>query len=95
MDPAYRRALAEWADRNPRIRRAWGLGDGRIGLELQPVADSEESIAVWLAKSGKWQAELEARFGTAVAIEFLDPDVPRCPPREQDGALLYERIEAV
>ncbi len=46
--------IADWAARNPKIRRLWACEAPlpqvvAVALELQPVADSEETSAVWLA----------------------------------------------
>jgi hypothetical protein len=77
--------IAEWAARNPKIRRVW-VSDSRaedaprpdegivIAVELQPVADSEETFAVWMANCDKWRVELQARLGRIVDLEWLDPD---------------------
>ena len=65
-----------------------------LALELQPVGDSEETFAVWIAHCERWRRELEARIGRPVDLEWLDPDgaativLPR--PGEAD-TLIYER----
>jgi hypothetical protein len=78
-------ALAEWAARNAKIRRVW-VSDGRaedasggnggvdIALELQPVPDSEESLAVWIANADKWRLQLQAMTGRSVELDCIDPD---------------------
>ena len=50
--------------------------DGRIdiALELQPVADSEETMTVWMANCDRWRSELETRVGRTVELDWLDPD---------------------
>ena len=95
--------IAEWAERNPRIRRVWvdsraeraaaPEGAIAIALELQPVADSEETLAVWLAHCEEWRRELHARTGRIVDLEWLDPDeaAPINPPRPGEAnTLIYE-----
>jgi hypothetical protein len=94
--PALTALVAEWAERNPKIRRAWGYDDSQapgiaIGLELQPVADSGETSVVWLAHCEKWQRELEALTGQAVDLGWFDPDVNQ-PVPGQVRTLIYERL---
>ena len=97
-------AVAEWAARNPKIRRAWMLGDPaahepaeheiEIAVELQPVADSEETFAVWLAKAEQWHSQLRERFGSKVQLVWVDPDVDEpalAKELEQSRVLVYER----
>jgi hypothetical protein len=96
--------VAEWAARNPRIKRAWMLGDPaadhpaeqeiEIAVELQPVADSEETFAVWLSKAEQWQSQLRAHIGPKVQLVWVDPDVdePAVGKKlERPKVLLYER----
>ena len=83
MDSA-KGAIAEWAAREPRIRRAWLLDDNEVAVELQPVADSEETLAIWLYKADKWRAQLLERVGPGVRLEWLDPD--------RDEAILGEDL---
>jgi predicted nucleotidyltransferase len=77
--------LAEWAAGNPKIRRVWAFGNGAeaalgapgdidIAVELQPVADSEETLVAWLANCNKWRSQLQARTGRAVNLDWVDPD---------------------
>ena len=52
--PALTAVIADRAARNPKIRRVWACEAPvpqavAVALELQPVADSEETSAVWLA----------------------------------------------
>ena len=70
-------AIAAWAASNPKIRRAW-LADRAdeldVTLEPQPVADSEESFAVWICNGELWRAELQARIGGPFELRWFDPD---------------------
>jgi hypothetical protein len=63
-------------------------------LELQPVADSEETLVAWMANCGKWRRELQSRIGRLVRLEWIDPDGAgsgmRQGPNER-RVLLYER----
>lgn len=94
--PALTALLAEWAARNPKIRRAWGC-DGTeaariaIGLELQPVADSEETTVVWLANCQRWQRELEALTGEPVDLGWFDPHTSQ-PVCGEARTLIYDRL---
>ena len=58
--------ITDWATANPRVRRVWlssgeRSGGDLIALELEPVPDSEETFAVWMAHCRRWHGELEAR----------------------------------
>jgi hypothetical protein len=73
--------IAQWAARQPRIRRVWLCAsegaqaeDIAVTLELQPVGDSEETLAVWMAHCEEWRKELEARLGRPVPIDWRDLD---------------------
>jgi len=93
--PALSALVADWAARNPKIRRVWGCeAADALALELQPVGDSEETFAVWLAHCEQWRGELEARIGRPVDLEWLDPDgaatIVQPRPGEAD-TLIYER----
>jgi len=86
--PALSALVAEWAGHNPKIRRVWVSERGddgvAVALEVQPVADSDETLPVWIANSEKWRLELEARIGRTVDLE------QRHRTDEAD-ALIYER----
>jgi hypothetical protein len=103
--PALSETIGEWAARNPRIRRVWvaasrasGNSDETlpIALELQPVGDSEETIAQWIAHGKKWRRELQASLGRPVDLEWLDPDAATTTTQLGFGeanALVYERAQ--
>lgn len=85
VSDAARRALTEWAAANSKVKRVWVYGsrakgthrpdsDINIAVELQPVGDSEETLAVWMAHCNQWQSELQARIDPGVDLEWFDPD---------------------
>lgn len=87
--------IADWAATSPQIRRVWLSGRQApervlVTLELQPVADSEETFGVWMAHCEKWRLELNERIGRAVDLEYLDPDAAKAGLGEAD-TLVYER----
>jgi hypothetical protein len=82
-------ALAEWAATRPRIRRIWDIG-GCVALELQPVADSEETLAVWMANAERWREELQTRIDPGIELAWFDPDGATAP-LEEAKLLVYER----
>ena len=98
---APNRALADWAAGNPRIARLWLLDHAEAGngaldiqLELRPVSDSEETLAVWLANRDQWRRQLQALVGSSVALECRDPDDAvwtREPGSGEARTLVYER----
>jgi len=93
--------LAEWASGDPRVARVWLLnnlprGNGALDvqLELRPVADSEETLAVWLAHREKWRGQLQELTRSSVALECRDPDDAvwaRDPGPGEARTLVYER----
>jgi hypothetical protein len=91
--------VADWAARNPRIRRIWACeshiaGALALALELQPVADSEETAVVWLANCEKWRRALTRRLRRPVELEWIDRDEPGAPNQPGPGevrTLIYER----
>ena len=100
-DNDVRNKVVAWAKRNARIRRVWMLGGGtdrhdvkvNIAVEIEPVADSEETAALWMAHSDKWQRELQETSGCGVSLEWLDPDGSTPGVREAVAAgaeLIYE-----
>lgn len=78
---AIGRIVLEWAAADPRIRRIWILGSAdrdshiAVAVEPEPVPDSEETLAVWMANCGEWHLQLRARTGRAVRLEWRDQDV--------------------
>jgi hypothetical protein len=93
-----------WAAGNPRIRRVWlsadpsrnakrGYADISLLLELQPVGDSEETLATWMAHCNAWSREIQAELGEPVDLDWYDPDTERFTPPSPDEAktLIYER----
>jgi hypothetical protein len=82
-------AIAEWASRHPRIRRVWSSAP-QLALELEPVGDSEETFAVWIAHAERWRAELRAQIDPAIELAWLDADGATAAPAE-GRLLVYER----
>jgi hypothetical protein len=96
--------IAHWAAANPKIRRVWLIAspgrdaaqseDIAVTVELQPVGDSEETLAVWMAHCEQWRKELEARVGHPVPLDWRDTDgaTSALPPdADEASALVYER----
>lgn len=90
-------SIARWAAGNPRIRRVWLLLNGaplEVAVELEPVGDSEETLAIWIANAGSWQSQLRNRLSAAVELEWFDPDGDGGAIQarlDEDKALVYER----
>jgi hypothetical protein len=88
-------SIAQWAESTPRIRRVWlGNGELEVAVELDPVGDSEETLAVWIANAGSWQSQLRKRVSAPVELGWLDPDAASSGVRaelDEDKALVYER----
>jgi hypothetical protein len=100
MNSSLSTLIAEWATRNPKIRRVWLCEQGSnnalsIALELKPVPDSEETMPVWIARCGQWRRELELRLGRSVDLSWLDVDAnagANLAQFEETNALVYERV---
>jgi hypothetical protein len=70
-------AIAAWAAGDPKIKRVW-LADREeevdVTVEPQPVTDSEETFAVWIANCEFWRSELQARIGGTFDLRWFDPN---------------------
>jgi predicted nucleotidyltransferase len=98
-------AISDWAESTPRVRRVWLFGsragdtyrdecDIDIALEIEPVGDSEETLAVWMVNSEKWQAQLQQHTNLEVDLEWFDPDgsTPKVHHALREASiLLYDR----
>jgi hypothetical protein len=98
-------SIARWAAGTPRIRRVWlfangarreapGNGQIEVAVELEPVGDSEETLAIWMANAGSWQSQLRNRVSTALELEWFDPDGGAAEIQtrlNEEKALVYER----
>jgi predicted nucleotidyltransferase len=93
--------LAAWAASHPRIRRVWLFESSakrkarpdselHIAIEMEPVPDSEETIAYWIAHAEEWQTQLEKCVGSSVDLEWFDPDVDA--PLGDKAILAYDRL---
>jgi hypothetical protein len=58
-----------------------------VVVEPLPVADSEETLPVWMANCNHWLRELQARTGRPVRLEWRDPDAAGL---HRTNALIYE-----
>ena len=85
--------ISGWAAGNPRVRRAWLSADaGRVLVELQPVGDSEETLAIWMAHGDQWRAELHRELGAPVNLDWRDPDSEANEASaDRADTLVYER----
>jgi hypothetical protein len=88
--------IGRWAAHESQIRRIWVRGGHAanpllIALELQPVGDSEETAAIWLARSSRWRAELESAVGRAVELEWCDADESPALGAAKADTLVFER----
>jgi len=99
-DGGKRDALVRWAEAHPRVRRVWVYGgasprnetrdtDLDVAIELAPVVDGDETLALWIANAEKWHDELEESTGTRVDLEWFDPDTDT--PMDASARLAYER----
>jgi hypothetical protein len=52
-------------------------------------------MAVWMAHCDGWRADLKARVGEPVDLDWYDPDTETpAPPASHDGkTLVYERMK--
>lgn len=89
--------IADWAAGSPRIRRVWLFAapsrNIALTMELQPVADSEETLAVWMAHCEQWRRQLQDRIGEPVDLDWHDPDSETKIQADSDEGrtLVYER----
>lgn len=78
-------SIARWAAEHLEVRRVWLFGsrakgshrpdsDVDIAIELEPVADSEETITQWIAHCDSWEAQLQRLSVQKIDLEWFDPD---------------------
>ena len=98
-------SIARWAAENPEVRRVWVFGsrakdthrpdsDIDVAVELEPVADSEETLTRWIAHAEVWNAQLQNLIAPQVDLEWFDPDgsTPSIEAGLNDSkVLVYER----
>jgi predicted nucleotidyltransferase len=98
-------SIARWAAENPEVRRVWVFGsrakdthrpdsDIDVAVELEPVADSEETLTRWIAHAEVWKAQLQNLIAPQVDLEWFDPDggTPNIEAGLNDSkVLVYER----
>jgi len=93
--PLLNAVIAGWAAGNPKVRRVWlsaGAAKRAVMLELHPVGDSEETMAVWMAHCDAWRDQLRAQTGEPLDIDWYDPDTETSPPAADPAkSLIYER----
>jgi len=99
-DGGKRDALVRWAEGHPRVRRVWVYGGGSprnaardtdldVAIELAPVVDGDETLALWMSHAETWHRELEESTGTRVDLEWFDPE--NDAPMDGSARLAYER----
>ena len=98
-------SIARWAADNPKVRRVWVFGsratgtyrtdsDIDIAVELEPVADSEETLTRWIVHADLWESQLQSRVALKVDLEWFDADgsTPAIEAGLNDAkVLIYER----
>jgi predicted nucleotidyltransferase len=98
-------SIAQWAAENPEVRFVWVFGsraknthradsDIDIAVELEPVADSEETLTRWIAHADLMKSQLQSRIAPKVDLEWFDPDgsTPNIEAALNDAKMLvYER----
>lgn len=73
--------LSAWYSRTARIRRLWAIerldasdspGVLRVVVTLEPIGDSDETDAAWMASGRAWQQELRSQLAREVDLEWAD-----------------------
>jgi predicted nucleotidyltransferase len=105
IESSVTESIARWAAETPDVRRVWVFGSHAMGtatrdsdldvaVELEPVADSEETLTRWLSCAALWRSELQRRTAASIALQWFDPDgrTPTMQEQFDEGRLLiYER----
>ena len=97
-------AIADWASQKRRIRRIWLIGEAaqrtpppdhalEVAVEVEPVGDSEETAAIWMANEMSWRAQLERLLSRRIGLEWVDSDATATPQSTRDELkrLVYDR----
>lgn len=67
-------ALAQWYADHPSIRRLWALDDPAalvVLVALEPTADGDDSLPVWLANRRDWASDLRLRTRREVQLQLI------------------------
>lgn len=70
-------ALAKWYASHPSIRHLWAIEDSvalKILVTLEPTADGDDTLPVWLARSDDWANDLRMLAGRKVQLRLLVAD---------------------
>ena len=90
--PSLGSLVSDWYAVNPDVRRMWiyerGASDSRgaravhVVVALAPVCDSDDTSPIWLARSARWQRELQRLIGRTVRLDWFDADTDAAPCAE-------------
>jgi hypothetical protein len=70
-------ALAKWYATHSAIRRLWAIEDAvalTILITLEPTADGDDTLPVWLARRADWESDLHLLVGREVQLQLLASD---------------------
>ena len=85
--------LSRWYAAHAAIRHLWAL-DGpdqlTVLVTLQPTADGDDTLPLWLAKSDEWTHDLRTRTRRAVQLRLLIADVLDDSIVELNSAVIAE-----
>lgn len=101
VSPALRSpgtVLTAWYGATASVRRLWAVEDGsasddpegwlKVMLVLEPTADGNETLPVWIANARDWAQELQDRTGRPVWLELVEPPLAGDPEVELRNLLI-------
>jgi hypothetical protein len=74
--PQIERSLERWYAAQSSIRRVWALDDPDallIFVAIEPTADGDDALPVWLAKKDEWIRDLQSLFAREVRLQLVAP----------------------
>jgi hypothetical protein len=95
--PSLVPGLSAWYSRTARIRRLWAIerldaseapGALRVVVTLEPVGDSDETDAAWMASGRAWQQELRSQLAREVDLEWADQNESDDIEIDGDGVVI-------
>jgi hypothetical protein len=87
------RALAQWYAAQSSIRRLWASEDRDaliVFVALEPTADGDDTLVVWLAKNRDWASDLRLVTHREMQLKLVVSDVFEEPHVVTDAALIAE-----
>lgn len=86
-------ALEDWYCDHSSIRHLWAI-DSPLALlifvKLEPTADGDDPLPVWLAHQHTWRSDLKSRTNRDVQLELIVSDIFTTSEVDSSSAMIAE-----